>query len=40
MLAEYIFLPVGLIAVLVLFGLVLRRAAVERAALPPSLSRD
>jgi hypothetical protein len=40
MLAEYIFVPVGLIAVLVLFGLVLLRAAVERAALPPSLSRD
>jgi hypothetical protein len=36
MLAEYIFLPVGLIAVLALFGLVLRRAAVERTALPLS----
>jgi hypothetical protein len=40
MLAEYIFLPLGLIAVVLLFGLVLRRAAVDRAALPPSLSRD
>lgn len=39
MLAEYIFLPVGLFAVLILFGLVLRRAAIDRAALPPSLSR-
>ena len=38
-LAEIIFVPVGLIAVVLLFGIVLRRAAVDRAALPPSLSR-
>jgi alpha-1,2-mannosyltransferase len=38
-LAETIFVPVGLIAIVLLFGIVLRRAAVDRAALPPSFSR-
>jgi len=38
-LAEVIFVPVGLIATILLFGIVLRRAAIDRAALPPSLSR-
>jgi hypothetical protein len=38
-LAEIIFAPVGLIAIVLLFGIVLRRAAIDRAALPPSSSR-
>jgi alpha-1,2-mannosyltransferase len=38
-LAEIIFVPVGLIAIVLLFGIVLRRAAIDRAALPPSSSR-
>ncbi len=38
-LAEIIFVPVGLAAIVLLLGIVLRRAAVDRAALPPSLSR-
>lgn len=38
-LAEIIFVPVGLIVIILLFGIVLRRGAIDRAALPPSLSR-
>jgi alpha-1,2-mannosyltransferase len=38
-LAEYIGLPLGPIALLVLFGLALRRAAADRAALPPTAVR-
>ncbi len=39
MLAELLLLPVGLIALLLLFGIALRRAAIDRAALPPSSPR-
>jgi alpha-1,2-mannosyltransferase len=39
LLAEYIHLPVGLIALILLFGIILRRAAVDRAALSPSSPR-
>jgi len=38
-LAEIIFVPIGLIAIVLFFGIVLRRVAIDRAALPPSLSR-
>jgi hypothetical protein len=37
--AEIIFVPVGLIAIVLLFGIALRRAAIDSAALPPSSSR-
>jgi alpha-1,2-mannosyltransferase len=39
-LAEIVFVPVGLIAIMLLFGIVLRRAATDRAVLPPSSSRE